>query len=243
MKLAAIYNVWDGVELLHGSMLSVARGVDLFIIVYQDVSNFGEKYDPMPDMDLSGFNVKLVKYTPRTQGGHTNEIKKRNLGIQIAKQEGCTHFLHMDVDEYYQDFVDAKLTFIDRGASGSVCGIRSYFKSPELMFNTYESYYVPFIHNLSPGVQSGARKYPFRVDPTRKVTKQKRVVELPHVMHHFSWVRKDIQRKIRNSSARNNMRMQAIMNAYNSPEVGDRYYVEPFERFLVKTDNHFNIHI
>jgi hypothetical protein len=243
MKLAAIYNVWDGVELLRGSMISVAAGVDLFIIVYQDVSNFGEKYDPLPDMDLTGFNVKLAKYTPRNHGGHVNEIKKRNLGIQVAKQEGCTHFFHRDVDEYYKDFVEAKEAFIKSEYTGSVCGIQAYFKQPDLMFDNYESYYVPFIHKLLPNVQAGARQYPFRVDPTRKITRQKNVIELPHTMHHFSWVRKDIQRKIRNSSARNNMRINAILNAYNSPQVGDGYYVQPFERLLVKTDNHFNIQI
>jgi hypothetical protein len=70
LKLSVIYNVFDGVELLRGSMLCMKDHVDLFIIVYQDVSNFGEQYNPLPDMDLSGFsNVTLVKYDPVVGAG------------------------------------------------------------------------------------------------------------------------------------------------------------------------------
>jgi hypothetical protein len=43
MKLAAIYNAWDGVELLKGSMNCLKDGVDIFIVIYQDVSNYGGK--------------------------------------------------------------------------------------------------------------------------------------------------------------------------------------------------------
>ncbi len=48
MKLAAIYNVWDGVELLKHSIASIKQDVDLIIIVYQDISNFGEEFNPLP---------------------------------------------------------------------------------------------------------------------------------------------------------------------------------------------------
>src|SRR3990167_11565291 len=101
LKLCAIYNCWDGIELLRGSMLSVQSGVDLFIIVYQTKSNFGELYNPGPDMDLSGFpNVILHEYVPGPNFGRTNEREKRNIGLQVAKENNCTHFLHMDCDEY-----------------------------------------------------------------------------------------------------------------------------------------------
>jgi len=63
--LAAIYNVWDGIELLRGSMLQLKGHVDYFIIVYQTTSNFGEQYNPLPDIDITGFdNVHLVCYNP-----------------------------------------------------------------------------------------------------------------------------------------------------------------------------------
>jgi len=52
MKLAAIYNVWDGVELLHGSIECIKDHVNQIIIVWQNVSNIGEIYDPMPEMEF-----------------------------------------------------------------------------------------------------------------------------------------------------------------------------------------------
>ena len=61
MKLAAIYNVWDGVELLRGSMESVKDGVDLFIIVYQNVSNIGEVFHPLA---LLRYYREIYFYSP-----------------------------------------------------------------------------------------------------------------------------------------------------------------------------------
>jgi len=44
MKLAAIYNVWDGLELLPHSLRSIRSQVDCIIVVWQGRSNWGE-YD------------------------------------------------------------------------------------------------------------------------------------------------------------------------------------------------------
>ena len=42
MKLAAIYSVYNGLELLENAMFQIKNEVDQFIIVYQEVSNYGE---------------------------------------------------------------------------------------------------------------------------------------------------------------------------------------------------------
>lgn len=245
MKLAACYNVYDGVELLAGSMRSIADHIDEFIIVYQDKSNFGETgFNPLDHINLSGFkNVELIKYTPNVNSGHRNETEKRNIAIRAARAKGCTHFLHLDVDEYYKDFGEAKEAYIQSGSEGSVVGLYTYFKKPEWMFEKPDSYYVPFIHRLTGKTHTGAIHYPFRVDPTRKIN-TKNVSYLPYYMHHFSWVRNDVTRKIRNSSARNNLRMSQILEAYNSPHIEanpDGYYVAPFEQRIKVVDNYFNI--
>jgi len=64
MKLAAIYNLWDGEELLLGSMKCLKDHVDLFIIVWQEVSNFGEPHNPLDNLNFAGFPIALVKYNP-----------------------------------------------------------------------------------------------------------------------------------------------------------------------------------
>ena len=108
-KLACIVNIWDGVEWLKYSMKQLKEHVDVFIIVYQDVSNFGEEYNPFYEFELYDFPVIFHKFIPDfSKNGGTNELNKRNLGLEIAKANDCTHFLHIDCDELYEDFGKAK---------------------------------------------------------------------------------------------------------------------------------------
>lgn len=244
MKLAAIYNVWDGVELLRGSMECLKNDVDLFIIVWQDTSNFGEHYNPMPEMVdfLKYFNFVLVKFDPAGNGGQRNETTKRNVGLQIAKIYNCTHFVHLDTDEYYEDFAAAKDLYIESGAAGSVCSIYTYFKKPTLRNQNPDGYYVSFIHKLEPFTTGGYYKdYPFYVDRTRQVNCDN-VVALPVKMHHYSWVRKDIERKARNSSAKFNIAKGSLLSDYHS-NVGPGYYIKDWEQILIEVPNIFNIQI
>lgn len=241
-KVAAIYNVFDGEEFLRRSMESVAAGVDLFIIVYQTVSNFGEEYDPLPHIDLKDFPkpVAMVKYTPQVWGGFNNEIAKRNLGLDVAIGAGCTHFVHMDCDEFYKDFVKAKDLFMQSGADGSVCSLYTYFRWPTLRFETADGYFVPFIHKLTPYTRAGGKIYPYYVDPTRKINAEN-VIQLPTYMHHFSWIRRDIGRKIRNSSAKDNIANGTMLYSYHHPDVGPGYYVLDYDKKLIEVDDFFNL--
>ena len=242
MKLAAIYNVWDGVELLYGSMKCLKNEVDIFILVWQDISNFGERYNPMDDFKIPDFGceVILVKYEPVEHGGTTNEILKRNLGLQYAKDEECTHFLHMDCDEYYEDFGAMKQQFMASGAKGSVCKILTYFKKPTLRLEAADNYYVPFIHELQPETIAGVRQYQFYVDPTRRINTTD-VICLDAYMHHYSWIRKDIERKVRNSSAKVNIERSQLLQDYYSDETKAGYYLKDYNQKLVEVENIFTI--
>jgi hypothetical protein len=243
MKLAAIYNVWDGVELLPGSIKCVLDHVDLIVIVFQNQSNFGEFYSPIENVDLSFCYEKYIKvsYAPMLgAGGATNEKKKRNIGLDVAREHGCTHFVHLDTDEFYEDFGKAKQLYIDSGKPGSVCSLYTYFKLPTLRFETKDGYFVPFIHALKPETQAGVRHYPFYVDPTRRINETE-VVELPVTMHHFSWVRRDIERKCRNSSAKENIEKGTMLQDYYSKEVGPGYYVKDYDKKLIEVPDYFKI--
>jgi len=202
MKLAAIYNVWDGVELLRGSMESVKDGVDLFIIVYQTVSNLGEVFDPIPHMNLADFGkeVILLPFAPSSIPPQENERMKRSIGLEEARRQGCTHFLHMDCDEFYTNFPYLKQEYLNSGAEGSVCSIYTYFRRPTWRFGREEGYFVPFIHQLGPETAVLRCNYAYYVDPTRTINCSN-VALMTGFMHHFSWCRLDIERKARNSSA------------------------------------------
>jgi hypothetical protein len=241
MKLAAIYNVWDGEELLKGSVDCVKDHVEAIIIVYQETSNYGEVYCPVfPEFNLK--KIYFVKYIPGPGNGRHNEARKRNLGIAVAKGLKCTHFLHMDCDEYYSDFEVGKRCYIDSGSEGSVCKMWTYFKKPTLRFEQPDNYYVPFIHRLSTQTTSGFRGYPFYVDPTRAVNTCD-VKEMPIYMNHFSWVRSNIDRKVHNSSARGNILASDLLRDYRSPDTGPGSYIKDFGQKLIEVPNQFSINI
>lgn len=243
MKLAAVYNVWDGEELLRGSVELLKKEVDLFIFVWQDISNFGEYRNPIPFLNLpDGIEKTLIKYEPPGQYGFPNECAKRNLGLMVAKANNCTHFLHLDCDEYYENFADAKQKYLDSGADGSVCKIFTYFKKPTFRFETEDGYYVPFIHKLNTDTVAGGAKYPYYVDPTRKIN-QENVRLLDVHMHHFSWVREDIERKARNSSAKYNLEKGTMVQDYHKKEVGAGFYVTDYDKKLIEVPNNFGINI
>ena len=239
-KTAAIYNVFDGTELLTSSMLSVKSGVDVYIIVYQNISNFGEYFNSLEVVDLSGFNYVLIEYTPNIISGAINEIEKRNLGIQKALELECTHFLHLDTDELYKDFDLAKQLYLDSGFEGSVCSILTYFKHPTLCFDSLDGYYVPFIHKLTPNTTAGNANYPYYVDPTRRINCEN-VTLLPITMHHFSWVRKNIEQKCRNSSAKHNIERGTMLQSYYDINCKEGFYVKDYEKTLIKVADCFNL--
>jgi len=238
MKLAAIYNVWDGVELLRGSMECLRGEVDLIVIVWQDVSNFGEEYSPEEELLRSaecGLRIEMQKYTPGKIGGAINEICKRNIGLDIAKRNGCTHFLHLDCDEYYKDFAGAKQQYLNSGAGGSVCKIYTYFKHMHLRCETEDGYFVPFIHALRPDTIAGVKQYPYYVDPTRRIN-ETNVALLDTHMHHFSWVRNDIERKVRNSTAKNGIARGTLLQDYYNPEVKEGFYLRDWQQKLIEVE-------
>lgn len=237
MRLAAIYNVFDGVELLKGSIESIRPFVDEVIIVYQDVSNYGERFDPLPWINQCDADI-LLKHDPHGRP-LSNEIAKRNKGIKAAFHLGCTHFLTMDCDEYYRDFGAAKQAYIDSKCSGSVVPLHTYFKEPTLMLEKDEDFFVPFIHKLNRNTVSGGRLYPYRVDPSRRINDQS-VIKLPHFMHHYSWVRADIDRKVRNSTAAKNLAKSKHLTEYRK-DLKEGDFLECYNSKLVRVPNWFNI--
>lgn len=200
--LAAIYNVWDGDELLQGSIDQIRAHVDYIIVVWQETSNLGEHYKP--SLEISGVDY-FHKYKPLiTNPPAFNETQKRRIGLEMARRSGATHFISLDCDEYYipEEFSAAKEQVMSGGYDSSACQLYTYYKYPTHQLNPPETYYVPFIHKIHPETRMGLFNYPVFADPTRRVNTSKKFLKLGFLMHHFSFVRKDIGRKFRNSSSR-----------------------------------------
>ncbi len=234
--------MWDGVELLNHSMKSVDKGVDVFIIVYQKISNFGEYFNPLTEMKKFPKNPKvvLIEYEPAKTQPWINETNKRNIGLEAAKKLNCTHFFHIDCDEIYSNFPQMVLEYIRSGADGSVCEIYTYFKSPKLRLENVDNYFVPFIHKLYKNSIAGKGGYPYRVDPTRKINCSS-VAVMNEKMHHFSWVRLDIERKFRNSTANKNLVNSKLLRDYFDENTKAGTFLVDYNQKLISVDDRFNI--
>ena len=248
MKLAAIYNVWDSEELLQGSINQIIDHVDHVIIVWQRISNFGEFN---PDVEkvinsLQGSKIQLIGYEPNPkQGGTRNETNKRNIGLARARELGCSHFIFMDCDEYYdtQQFKAGKDFVINNNLHTSACKLYTYYKEPIYRLTPLEGYYVPFI--CSTDCLDAGSGFSVAVDPTRGVGRKGNYKLIPDnicMMHHYSYVRKNIERKFKNSSASVNWKHEIpiMVTDFNNWQPGK--LMRRFERHNVETvENKFNI--
>lgn len=225
MRLAAVYNVFDGEELLEGSIRQIRPLVDVVIVVYQLTSNWGEEYHKLyitlRELETAGLvdHFELYQPAPVTSGHYKAarlEMAKRNKGISIARDYGCSHFLLIDCDEYYvpAEFQHAKSWIEFHAEDESIvnfnrqtfCRMDTYLKYPTWKIEPPETYLVPFIQPLNKDLDRWVGCDPEKVqaDPTRIPIDLRPYMTFSRemlTMHHFSWVRRDISLKLRNSSA------------------------------------------
>jgi len=243
VKLCAIYNVWADWDILEYSLKNIEPLVDGVIIVGSTKSNFGEYY-PIPE----NFRDRVAIREPQFKTARESETDKRNFGLDLARWAGFTHFLTIDADEFYdpEKFILAKKLVDDTGLIGLVCTCTTYFKSPTLTIGL-DVTLVPFIHELTPTIKhTFNRNYPYawngtqiRIDPTRSLNIDDGVFMVDITMHHMSWVRADIKRKMRNSTAKANLERSTILQDYQQAKEG--YYCQLYGKVLTRVANRFNI--
>lgn len=247
MKLAAIFNVWNDWDWLDLSYKNIHSLVDGIIIVASTRSNYGE-YSPIPER----WRELVVVREPHFNIPMHSETDKRNFGLEIANRSGFTHFLMCDADEMYKpdEFIRAKQRFhVEPDMHGLVCPCNVYFSSPTLTIGRDRTL-VPFIHKITPTLKFEFNKrYPFawdsvgiRIDPTRSMNITSGVKYTEEVvMEHYSWVRSDYQKKIRNSTARANLERSTITQ--DLLRAKDGYFCEFYQKTLSTCENYFNIPI
>lgn len=252
MRLCAIYNVWADWDWLYHSFRNIKPLVDGIIVVFSYKSNYGEE-SPMAQniatIIHTSDTITWVNREPVLNHPMHAETDKRNFGLDTARKQGYTHFIMMDADEFYDpaEFRKAKERFhVEKDLKGLVVESQVYFGSPELTIGN-DTTLVPFIHELTPTIKHEFnRKYPFawidgkiRIDPTRSLNIDSGVKMADCLMHHYSWVRKDYSKKIRNSTARANLERSTIMQDLLHAKEG--YYCEFYQKHLVRVPNRFGI--
>jgi len=249
MKLGITYNLFDGEELLEYSVKSVRECAEHINIVYQTTSNWGEKAsenieDILSDLIKRKLVDKIFKYHPKKTSAGKNELKKRNIGLNICKINFCSHFLNMDCDEFYikEQFNNAKKFIIDNDIYSSSCSFANFIKKPIWKIEQKTPMYVPFIAKINLFSLINRKKYfPVLVDPTRKLngSKKFKYFEADELeMQHMWAVRNDLNKKFNNSSSKK-FTTQEYINEIINYEFPNKIY----NSNVIEVENKFNIKI
>ena len=106
-KLGITINAFDASELLEHLIEEIRDQVDWVAAIYQKKSYWKNPMDKK-DMDEItrlkeiGLIDELIEFKPNfAKYSREQECDKRNMGIEIAKQRGCSHILNIDADEFY----------------------------------------------------------------------------------------------------------------------------------------------
>ena len=256
--------MFDGEELLEGSIKSIRSNVDYVVVVYQKISNFGDKCNPklesllrklveenlvdemllyQPSNFSSAERKELVsKSAPLSlQGANAdtigeqffNELRKRELGREKCAQNGCTHFMSIDTDEFYlnEELARVKQVVEEKDYDATACRMRLFVKKPTWEFFPYDNINaVPLICKISKHSPFRlAAPFQLEVDPTRRIENiqnfcffDRSLIEMSVVFfffgittllfsvfsvvfrYHFTLVRIDIRKKVSNVSNKAN---------------------------------------
>jgi hypothetical protein len=205
MKLSVCFNAFDGVELLQEAVNRVRPVADFVSVVYQTVSNYGESDPEIEDIVRAVDGVdEFVYYFPDSWGGHHNEIVKRQIGLDVARNRSCDYHMTCDVDEWYETdrLAAAYEKYKASPKNNAACKMTTHWKEYKWIIDPPEEYYVPLFQRTTCGNYSLSNYWPVPADPTRRLAGNVMLFERDEIeMRHLSYVRKDIRKKLRNSSA------------------------------------------
>jgi hypothetical protein len=214
MKLGVSYTVFDGIELLEYSIKQIRNHVDFIHVAYQEYSWFGipispEDLDTLNTLTRKGLIDSLEKFSSfkkvnvsptsiRVSKGF--ETAKRQFGLKSCLAKNCTHFISMDVDEFYKsgEFKMAKDKIIEEDISLTSCGFINYVNLP-IYHRGYDGSTVPFICKVNNKTKH-QKGFFSKCDPTRGLNKTYKGKNYKFsknelTMHHMETVRKDLFKK------------------------------------------------
>jgi hypothetical protein len=254
MKLVSILNVWsDTICLLPFCIKNHLQFCDGVIVIWSQHSNHWNKDDSVLEYILANGHDSRVRFEQlEPMKGFdclTNETRKRNHGLDLARRD-FTHFIVSDADEFYhpQDMERDKAKFFNPNLKGLVSALRVHVGKPEYWCEDHTL--VPTIHKLTQNVNVGRfMEYPFayddkrhaRIDPSRRPSFYNGIEFSETIMHHYSYVRKNIDLKIDNSSANLRRSRQVIYDEMRDAKPG--YMSKLYHQPLKESPNYFDIAI
>ena len=231
---------FEGIEHIKNITYEIRELVDTIVICLQKESYHGEPIH-QEDVDLAnqlleyGYVDDIIWFKAtdlHTEEGNAGprwiETDKRNFILDYLENTAkCSHSLVIDSDEFYdkEDFEYAKnLLDKDESARVSYCQYINYYRDYSHVLVWPFLAYVPFITESSFRFHFENGTFTLPSDPTRRYVTDSSVI--PKVlafdiikMHHLSWIRIDIEKKLHNWSAKRYFQKDELHNA-----ILNRYY-------------------
>lgn len=224
-KLGLTINSFDASELLEPIISEIRDQIDWVAAIYQKKSYWKndmakEDMDELYRLKSIGLIDELIEFKPNfARYSREQETDKRNMGIEISKQRGCSHILNIDADEFYDadQFRTAKKLINDNGWTITYWSYVNYYRD-------FEHYLVYPFRPFVPGICSTYFNYTYNgpapgpTDPTRRINNPSDLGtylfpdELIR-MQHLAWVRKSIRKKLENWSAKDHFAPKLIDDA------------------------------
>lgn len=248
--------VFDGFELLEAAIKSVRQVTDFISVTYQNTSYFGNPASPdllttLENLRNQKLIDKLIFFETNLKIHHKiNELNLRNVGLNASREAGCTHHISADVDEFYkpQELEFAKSVMDGSDYDFSIVPQEVYFKDPTYLVTPSQNLLAAFMHPVENEYEMN-KTFPFRIEVTRRFKKYDKFrvfTKQEIIMHHMSYVRKDIKAKFANSdNAQYIYKLQKFIENHDTYKLGGRVCLLPdyLNRKTIEVDNIFNIRI
>lgn len=250
MKLGISYPIFCGVELLHYNLKNIRKEIDFISVVYQPISYKGntiqeELIYEIQKLKKEGYIDYIAKYENKKELSHKeNECQVRYMGLELSKNFGCTHHISSDVDEFYkiEELRYSKTAIKDYDCL--IVEMDCYYKEPNWKLIPNINHIVPLIHSVDLNYNL-LTNFPYNVDVSRKVeTKNwKKLSREEFVVHHMSYIRRNIREKLMNSSHKYDI--EKFIKNFNKYKLGDIIALSPeyLNRKTILVDNYFNIKV
>lgn len=230
-KLGLLIIAFEGTEHLYNIISELRQSVDYVSIGLQRLSYHGDRISEIDlqeiyrlrDEDKLVDNIVEVELDV-TKPPREQETDKRNILIQEAENQGCSHAIVIDSDEYYtrKSFEDACKKIDENNYEITYCQYVNYYHDYKhfLVYPFKNGMYVPFVTKTKYRHSFECTDFTLPSDPTRRFvrpysgTKEvkdkygeihtvKQYTVGYHVfgwnevkMHHLSWLRADIRKKL-----------------------------------------------
>lgn len=213
LKWGISYSVFDGEELLEKSLKSVRNSADYINVVYQTTSWYNESCSKdlirvLKKCKEQNLIDEIIEYKPNYEkSAGKQELEKRNIGLKYSKKAGCDYFMPMDTDEFYlgNELEKLKRKISINGITNAYC-MQKLYLTPTKRIQEFPRHAVTLFGKINVFSKMKANKNNIiLIDPTRQISgffNKKPYVFLDIYMHHYSFFRKDINKKIRNSSGK-----------------------------------------